>query len=328
MISAPQANLDPEESDNQQAMAGIIALLMFFPFFHHLWFLWFLCLLVAAFAVYAGVLNLTKFRLPGWMATSPLRYAWLIPLAMIPQSMMGLLFPSFGPDTSSGLLPIPSVLFYYAIFFFFGAIYFDCDDQSGRVGRWWRFTLPIALLVVFPIGYELTVGGLGFGERLLDYRFHRPASVLLQVVYAWMMTFGLMGMFRSLMSTESRTMRYISDSSYWLYLAHLPLIIVAQAIVRDWQIPALAKLALICTVCSLLLLASYQFIRPLHPDRHTPERTAPKAHTSAQPASGRHPSASPNLIPQRRWVISNPGHIKRVTPNPTDRRVYVYWKNR
>ncbi len=76
------------------------------------------------------------------------------------------------------------------------------------------------------------------------------------------MTFGLMGMFRSLMSGESKAMRYISDSSYWLYLVHLPLIIVAQAIVRNWQMPAVVKFTLVCVVTSGLLLASYQlFVR-------------------------------------------------------------------
>ena len=69
-----------------------------------------------------------KTKPPAWLVTSPIRYAWLIPLTILPQSTMGLLFPTFGPDTSAGLLPMPQILSYYAIFFFFGAIYFDCDD--------------------------------------------------------------------------------------------------------------------------------------------------------------------------------------------------------
>ena len=49
----------------------------------------------------------------------------------------------------------------------------------------------------------------------------------LQVVFAWGMTFGLIGLCRSLLKRENRVVRYISDSSYWLYIAHLPLVLLA-----------------------------------------------------------------------------------------------------
>ena len=100
---------------------------------------------------------------------------------------------------------MPQILLYYAIFFLFGAIYFDCHDEAGRVGRWWRVTLPFALLVVFPVGYEVTVGGLGFSsDTLIDSGWCRPLSVVLQAVYVWLMTFGLIGMFRDLFSAKAR----------------------------------------------------------------------------------------------------------------------------
>ena len=54
-------------------------------------------------------------------------------------------------------------------------------------------------------------------------------------------------------------MRYISDSSYWLYVAHLPLIIVIQAVMRTCPIPAFVKFTIVCTLTGALLLASYQY---------------------------------------------------------------------
>ena len=87
--------------------------------------------------------------LPAWLVLSPARYLWLIPLTMIPQWFMGDggASPIFGPDTSTGLLPIPHVFAYYAIFFGFGALYFGFDDGSGRVGERWWLPLSIGLLV-------------------------------------------------------------------------------------------------------------------------------------------------------------------------------------
>ena len=71
-----------------------------------------------------------------------------------------------------------------------------------------------------------------------------------------------MGLFSRLFDDQNATVRYISDSSYWLYLAHLPLIIMAQQVTRLWQLPALLKFTLICLVVTAILLLVYEaFVR-------------------------------------------------------------------
>jgi Acyltransferase family len=231
------------------------------PLFSHLWFLWFLWWLVLGLAAVSAVgTRLPSIRLPEWLVLSPARYLWLVPLTMIPQSFMGDggAPEIFGPDSSGGLLPIPHVLAYYAIFFGFGAIYFGFDDRSGRVGERWWLPLSIALLVVFPLGVALMGGWSGLSGFALATLPRRILLLFLQAAYAWLMTFGLMGLFRRTCSIESPTMRYLSDSAYWLYLAHLPLIIAAQYVVRDWPIPALPKFLLIVVVVTAFLLWTYQ----------------------------------------------------------------------
>jgi hypothetical protein len=244
--------------------AGLADLLMQIPLFNHLWFLWFLWWLVLGLAAVSALgARLPTIGLPAWLVVSPARYLWLVPLTMLPQSLMGAggASPLFGPDTSAGLLPIPHVLGYYAIFFGFGALYYGLDDRSGRVGEHWWLPLAIGLLVVFPLGMAisgrwpapLTAAGVA-----LDPRTRRILSVGLQAAYPWLMTFGLMGLFRRVCPVESPTMRYLSDSAYWLYLAHLPLVIAAQYAVRDWPLPALAKFVLIVVVVTSFLLWTYQ----------------------------------------------------------------------
>lgn len=218
------------------------------PVFHHLWFLWFLCWLVPIFAIYAIVADLLKFnRLPSWLILSPGRVLWLLPLTMIPQWFMGSVMLSFGPDTSIGLIPQPHLLAYYGIFFGFGALYFDSDDNEGRLGRWWFLSLPLAVLVVLPAGIATTF--------VSPDRF---VSAIAQTVYVWAMTFGMIGLFRKFMAAENKTMRYISDSSYWLYVAHLPLVIWGQGLVRDWPVSPFIKFLLVCGVSTGLLLISYE----------------------------------------------------------------------
>ena len=252
-----------DRNRRKNRLAGWVMFAMVFPFFYHLWFLWFLCWLVVAFAVYAKLAEWLKWKgAPEWFVLSPVRFLWLIPLTVVAQSFMGRFLPMFGPDTSVGILPIPQVLLFYAIFFGFGVFYFDCDDSAGRVGRLWWLALPLGLLIIFPLGYEFTTGEFGFREKMVDPKLYRPFSVALQVVYTWMMTFAAMGLCQRLLARESKAVRYISDSSYWLYLTHLPLIILAQMFLRDLQMPALVKFGVICVVVCALLLLTYQlFVR-------------------------------------------------------------------
>jgi peptidoglycan/LPS O-acetylase OafA/YrhL len=213
--------------------------------FDHLWFLWYLCWMVSIFAVTAITASRIDWpRSPRLPVLSVGRFAWLIPLTFVPQWFMGLAGPVFGADTSTGLIPPPHLLLYYLIFFGFGVLYFDAHDARGQLGRWWWLALPTGLFVAFPIGL------FGIGGRVL--------SVTLQVVYAWAMIVGLMGLFRLVLRKENRTIRYLSDASYWLYLVHLPLIIYAQALVRTWNWSAWSKYLLISTVSLTILLVSYQ----------------------------------------------------------------------
>ena len=240
-------------------LAGLYGLLFQFPAFMHLWFLAFLCWLVIAFFGYAVIARWINFNsLPTRLFCSPLSLFWVVPLTMLPQLFM--MAGVYGADTSVGLLPIPSVLAYYAIFFFFGAIYWDIDDRDHSMGRWWYIMLPIALLIVFPLGLEFVSGTFGILSDEVREANGALVGSFLESLFAWMMIFASIGMFRFLFCEESRTMRYISDSSYWLYLAHLPLVILAQWFVKDWPIPSWLKFAGIIILVSAFLLLTYEYL--------------------------------------------------------------------
>ena len=83
-----------------------------------------------------------------------------------------------------------------------------------------------------------------------------------QVAYAWLAIVALMGLFRAILSTERRGVRYLSDSAYFLYLAHLPLVILAQIWIRNWDLPAPSSSVGLLTAVTVLLLVTYQlFVR-------------------------------------------------------------------
>jgi peptidoglycan/LPS O-acetylase OafA/YrhL len=235
----------------KRPLLGVWLFLTRFPLFSHLWFLWFLCWMVAGFVICAWIAKRLGWRSkPRPWVTSLLRYLWLVPLTLIPAWFMGGAMPNFGPDTSSSLLPPLHLLAYYAVFFGFGVLYFDSKDESGCLGRRWRFTLPLALLILYPAGYAATYGG----PKL------RFIAILLQVIYVWLMSAAMMGLFRRFVAKERGWIRYLSDASYWMYLAHLPLVLAAQLWVRDWPLPSGVKFLLICGGVFTVLLVSYEYL--------------------------------------------------------------------
>ncbi|MBS0265826.1 MAG: acyltransferase family protein [Planctomycetes bacterium] len=222
------------------SLAGASWQLFMTDVFTHLWFLWFLCWMIAGFAACAGVLQSSWFT----------RHAWgislcLIPLTWLPQCVMGTGPIHFGPDTSTGILPQPHLLFYYALFFSFGVLQFDVTRHRAPVGRFWWLHLFVALCLAFPVWI---------------FRMNQPlVADVCQVIYVWEMSFGLMGLFRWLLPRERAWIRYLSDSSYWLYLAHQPLVLALQMWTRDVPVNAFLKFAAVNLVAVIVLLLSYQF---------------------------------------------------------------------
>ena len=89
---------------------------------------------------------------------------------------------------------------------------------------------------------------------------HNAIAILLQVIYVWMMSAAMMGLFRRWVGQERAWVRYLSDASYWMYLAHLPLVLAAQLWVRDWPLPSGVKFTLICGGVFAVLLLSYEHL--------------------------------------------------------------------
>jgi peptidoglycan/LPS O-acetylase OafA/YrhL len=203
--------------------------------FDHLWFLWFLCWLVALFALLAAT---------GLLPAGRQRW-WLMAASCLPQAVMGMsLAGSYGPDTSLGVLPKPHVLGFYACFYFFGVAAFAAEGIETRLGRHWKLLLPAAAVL-------LVAGIVTMNDRLL--------ATLLQPAYAWTMSLGLIGLFCRLFPHPRPAVAWLADASYWMYLVHVPLVMAAQLLVRQWPLPAGVKFLLILGLVTPLLLASYRW---------------------------------------------------------------------
>lgn len=214
--------------------------LMWLGGFAHLWFLWYLLLIVGLFAILIrlGI----RFNHKLW---------WLlIPALFIPQYLMQ--DDTLGADTPIDIVPALHLLAYYLIFFIFGAFLYRRRFVVSR--RWSLLILP-AMLVVFPVALAIQY----VAPTDAPFEGMHETGTILSVTYTWMMCFGLWSLFGVLASKERFWVRYVSDASYWIYICHLPLMILMHMFILDWDIDVHIKFALICGAAITVLLIIYRY---------------------------------------------------------------------
>jgi peptidoglycan/LPS O-acetylase OafA/YrhL len=79
-------------------------------------------------------------------------------------------------------------------------------------------------------------------------------------VAIWSWVFAIVGMGMRFLSRERRGIQYLADSSYWIYLAHLPIVAAFQVLVSDWPLHWGIKFPLIVAASFALLFASYHLL--------------------------------------------------------------------
>jgi hypothetical protein len=97
-----------------------------------------------------------------------------------------------------------------------------------------------------------------------------PGSAGMRVVYlacytvaTWCWSFGWIGAAMRFCSQSSELRRYLADSSYWLYLGHLPIVFVLQVALMKVPLHWAIKFPLIVVITLAVLLVSYRYlVRP------------------------------------------------------------------
>jgi glucan biosynthesis protein C len=232
----------------------------------HLWFLYVLLLFYLAALLLRGLVVLVD-RKGGLRAGLDGVVAWIVglwapvllaaPLALA----LGLSSPWlmwFGITTpDSSLIPNTPALVGYGTAFGLGWM---LHRQVGLLEIWkrrWPFNLTLAVICTVAC---LAMTGLApvlkpAASGTLTWAY---ASVYALGVFAW--TLGLIGLALRFCSNHSPVRRYIADASYWIYLVHLPIVIVLQTAVADQPWPWPVKYAAILAAAFAILFASYQLL--------------------------------------------------------------------
>lgn len=232
----------------------------------HLWFLYYLVLITTLVLAARGLLTATG----SWKEAIVQRADALVArLANSPVSLLILAVPTatalwfmrfWSMDTpDQSLLPHIPALVIYGGFFVLGWM---LSRQRELISQFAQITPQRWILSGIGIAAILLLGEI---ERDPGHPHYIAAHVAYAVSYAltmWSLVFLTIGVFKKLCQRPNAFVRYVAESSYWMYLIHLPIVVWLQVAVAEMPLHWSLKLAFISTITIALSLLTYDlFVR-------------------------------------------------------------------
>ncbi len=198
----------------------------------HLWFLYYMLLITAIALVVRQLIAMSPkihSRLNSlcdsgviWLADSR---AGLLLLAL-PTAVLVWNMSTWGMDTpDKSLIPHLPVLVVYGGFFTLGWILHRKVDLINRFAR-----ISVLSVVTAVVSVSAVLFLSKFQTQPSHPQFHvaHVAYVFCYALTMWSMVWITIGVFMRICNKPRKTIRYIADSSYWLYLIHLPIVVWLQ----------------------------------------------------------------------------------------------------
>ncbi|MGJ8662429.1 MAG: acyltransferase family protein [Marinicella sp.] len=183
----------------------------------HLWFLYYLCFF------YLVLLVMWMLKIIQSTALSSFMRPWvvvvIIPLILIPV-FYHLPAPHPAPET---LMPLLWPFALYGLFFLFGALLFKHQSLIKSLDRHLLWMLAAGIGSYVYVAYRMPAA---YGTLLM---------AIAESFTAWYMTLSCLIMGHKWLNQKQQVVRYIADSSYWIYLIHIPVLFMVQFVFLDIQ---------------------------------------------------------------------------------------------
>lgn len=181
---------------------------------------------------------------------------WKAFLFAIPTTAALFLMDFWTIDTPMILIPELKFIAFYGLFFLFGyTLYQYKTFLYFQKNKAW-LNLLLGVLMVLPIHLFLFLN-YGMNPKT-QTPFIQFCALFTLALATWMIVLGIMGLFLRYLDKPYKILRYISDASYWMYLAHLPLICFLQIVFVNLDIPSILKFFLVCFFGFGILLFTYE----------------------------------------------------------------------
>jgi len=233
----------------------------------HLWFLWVLLILYAAMVILRAPFAALD-RSGGWgravdRLTGALIGPWTPAVLAAPLAVALHLTPNwipfFGiPTPDTGLLPNPASLTAFGLAFGFGALIDRRRDLlTGIRNLWAPFT--VMALGTGTAAFILSGGPAPDMTPVTDPKI-KAGMAALYAFAAYAGAMAAMALALRFASGVSGVRRYLADASYWVYIVHLPLVMVGQVLVLGLDWPWFAKLAAVIAGVMVVSLITYELL--------------------------------------------------------------------
>lgn len=232
----------------------------------HLWFLYVLTLF------YAGVLILRApfaalDRNGAWgRAVDRLTGAlvgWWTPVVLaVPLALAMWLDPAWVaffavPTPDAGVVPDAAALVGFGLAFGLGFLLDRRRDLLNRIAAW----SPLFLAVAVAAGvWAWTLAGGPNMAPMVEPTVDKALAAAVVALAVYASALAATGLCLRFLSGRNPVLRYLSDASYWIYILHLPLVMLAQVWIQDWTAPWWAKLAGVSIGVFVVCLVSYELM--------------------------------------------------------------------
>jgi len=224
-----------------------------------LWFLWYL-LILDGVAIAAHLL-LPRLLRAGGAAIRTAIARPLLGIAALAAPTAVALWPQ--PEwialPADSWVPDPALLGYYALFFALGATLSAHRELVAAAGRnAWRWA-ACALGATIPAA---ALFALHDSPRYASRPTVHAASLAIYAIATWSSLMALVGLADRYLNRPHPALRYLADSAYWIYLSHLPAMVLLIALLATTSLGTAPQFAL-ATVGSLAasLLTYALFVR-------------------------------------------------------------------
>ncbi|WP_298210275.1 acyltransferase family protein [Acidovorax sp.] len=227
----------------------------------HLWFLWMLLWLSLLTPLVRALLQRaapgTGAALGRWLATLG-RTPWGIALLAGVLAAVGAQYGNGMVHPSGFFLPPWTEWAHNGLFYGFGlALYQHRQALLEHYVRRWPWYAVAGLVLFFIAGGVLRQAPAGTHELPMALRLEFS---LAYNATAWCWSFALIGLFAKHLRQPSPALTYLADSSYWVYIVHMPMTIGFGALMFGLPWPAGVKIVLNIAATTTLCLISYHLL--------------------------------------------------------------------